>query len=108
MKLMPASRAAWTIDTQSSWSWLPQGPNIIAPRHSGLTLTPVRPSVRCSMPRKPRTSVEVREHLGADRLGHRRGAAVDDGGLDRGPVGAEVGGDRGREPGGRGQEEWAA
>ena len=28
----------------SSWSGLPQAPNIIAPRHSGLTFTPVRPN----------------------------------------------------------------
>ena len=33
----------------SSWSRSPQAPNIIAPRQSGLTFTPVRPSVRCSM-----------------------------------------------------------
>ena len=29
------------IRTESSWSGLPQAPNIIAPRQSGLTLTPV-------------------------------------------------------------------
>ena len=46
MKLMPASSAAWMILTESSWSGLPHAPNIMAPRHSGLTLTPVRPSVR--------------------------------------------------------------
>jgi hypothetical protein len=28
---------------------LPQAPNIIAPRHNGLTLTPVLPSLRCSI-----------------------------------------------------------
>ena len=44
MKLMPASSAAWMIATESSWSGLPQPPNIIAPRQSGLTFTPVRPS----------------------------------------------------------------
>ena len=33
----------------SSWSGFPQLPNIIAPRHSGLTRTPVLPSVRVSM-----------------------------------------------------------
>src|SRR6516225_5372938 len=30
----------------SSWSWFPHLPNIIAPRHKGLTLTPVVPSLR--------------------------------------------------------------
>src|SRR5690348_17017358 len=49
MKLMPASRARWMIETDSSWSRFPHCPNIIAPRQSGLTLTPVRPSVRCFM-----------------------------------------------------------
>src|SRR3954462_5517034 len=34
---------------ESSWSGLPQAPNIIAPRHSLLTETPVRPSGRCSI-----------------------------------------------------------
>ena len=46
MKLIPASSAAWMIRIDSSWSGLPQAPNIIAPRQSGLTLTPVRPSGR--------------------------------------------------------------
>ena len=32
------------IRIDSSWSVLPQPPNIIAPRQSGLTFTPVRPS----------------------------------------------------------------
>ena len=49
MKLMPASRAAWMIRTESAWSVLPHEPNIIAPRHSGLTETPVRPSRRRSI-----------------------------------------------------------
>ena len=49
MKLIPASSARWMIRTESSWSGLPQLPNIIAPRHSGLTLTPVRPRVRSSI-----------------------------------------------------------
>jgi hypothetical protein len=49
MKSMPASSAAWMIRIESSWSGLPQAPNIIAPRHSLLTETPVRPSGRCSM-----------------------------------------------------------
>ncbi len=46
MKLMPASSARWMIRTLSSWSVLPQVPNIIAPRQSGLTCTPVVPSGR--------------------------------------------------------------
>src|SRR6266550_3005202 len=53
MKLMPASRAAWMMRIDSSWSGSPQVPNIIAPRHSLLTETPVRPrgrwSMRCSL-----------------------------------------------------------
>src|SRR6188472_790646 len=51
MKLMPASSARWMVRIESSWSVLPQAPNIIAPRHSGLTWTPVLPSVRYSIPR---------------------------------------------------------
>src|SRR3954454_12614628 len=49
MKLMPASRARWMIRIESLWSVLPHAPNIIAPRHSGLTWTPVRPSERISI-----------------------------------------------------------
>src|SRR3954447_23668188 len=49
MKLIPPSRAAWMIRTDSSWSALPQSPNIIAPRQSGLTLTPVLPRLRSCM-----------------------------------------------------------
>ena len=48
MKLMPASSARWMIAIDSSWSVLPQAPNIIVPRQSGLTWTPVRPSERYS------------------------------------------------------------
>ena len=44
MKLIPASSAAWMIRIESSWSGLPQAPNIIAPRQNLLTETPVRPS----------------------------------------------------------------
>src|SRR3954470_6135764 len=51
MKLMPASSAAWRIRIDSSWSGLPHSPNIIAPRQSGLTLTPVLPRLRsCTAP----------------------------------------------------------
>src|SRR3954447_18940005 len=49
MKLMPASSAAWMIRIESSWSVLPHSPNIIAPRQSGLTLTPVVPRLRSCM-----------------------------------------------------------
>src|SRR3954453_7595395 len=49
MKLIPASSARWMMRTESLWSVLPQAPNIIAPRQSGLTCTPVRPSGRISM-----------------------------------------------------------
>src|ERR1700761_4124067 len=49
MKWMPASSAAWMSATDSSWSGLPQAPNIIAPRQRGLTFTPVVPSVRYSI-----------------------------------------------------------
>src|SRR6185369_12026396 len=49
MKLMPASRAAWIVVIDVSWSGSPQPPNIIAPRHSGLTWIPVRPRLRYSM-----------------------------------------------------------
>src|SRR3954449_777001 len=38
MKLIPASSAPWMMRIESSWSVLPQAPNIIAPRHRGLTL----------------------------------------------------------------------
>src|SRR5215213_7096660 len=46
---MPASSAAWMIRIDFSWSGSPHAPNIIAPRHSGLTLTPVLPRLRYSM-----------------------------------------------------------
>ncbi len=49
-KLIPASSARCMIRIDSSWSVLPQAPNIIAPRQSGLTSTPVRPSRRYSIP----------------------------------------------------------
>src|SRR6188472_2543488 len=48
-KLIPASSARWMMRIDSSWSALPQAPNIIAPRQRGLTLTPVCPSVRLVM-----------------------------------------------------------
>ena len=49
MKLMPASSARWMTRMDSSWSGLPHSPNIMVPRHSSLTCTPVRPRGRSSM-----------------------------------------------------------
>src|SRR6185503_5573579 len=69
MKLMPASSAAWMIRMLSSWSGLPQAPNIIAPRHSGDTLTPVRPSGRWVMRRSLRG-------LGQRDLADHRGGEI--------------------------------
>src|SRR3954447_25821773 len=69
MKLMPASSARWMIRMLSSWSVSPQAPNIIAPRQSGLTLTPVRPRLLLSIGRP--------YFLGNERLG--RGPARDRG-----------------------------
>src|ERR1700722_916596 len=46
---MPSSSARWMIRIESSWSVLPHPPNIIVPRHRGLTRTPVAPSWRCSI-----------------------------------------------------------
>src|SRR3954464_4568295 len=46
---MPASSARWMMRMESSWSALPQAPNIMLPRQSGETWTPVRPSGRWSM-----------------------------------------------------------
>src|ERR1700712_4387964 len=43
MKVMPASSARWMIAIDAPWSGLPKAPNIIAPRHSGVTETPVGP-----------------------------------------------------------------
>src|SRR4051812_19769598 len=48
-KLIPASSARWMMRIESSWSGLPQAPNIIVPRQSGETWTPVRPSGRYSI-----------------------------------------------------------
>ncbi len=49
------------IRIESAWSGLPIFPNIIVPRHSGLTLTPVVPRVRIFMV----------ANLGVDRLACR-------------------------------------
>src|SRR5215218_6966547 len=47
-KLIPASSARSMMRIESSWSGLPQAPNIIVPRQSFETWTPVRPSGRYS------------------------------------------------------------
>src|SRR3954453_23723342 len=73
MKLMPASSAAWMTRIESSWSGLPHAPNIIAPRQSGETWTPVRPSGRCS------TAASLPARLGLVRqadLRHHGGGEV--------------------------------
>src|SRR3954453_10807269 len=54
MTLMPASSARRMIRMLSSWSGVPQAPNIIAPSVSGLTWTPVVPSRRYWLMRPPR------------------------------------------------------
>src|SRR3954447_8191639 len=59
MKLSPASSARWMMRIESSWSVLPQAPNIIAPRQSGLTCTPVRPRARSSMAATLRGSMSL-------------------------------------------------
>src|SRR3954447_19628686 len=66
MKLMPASSARWMIRTEAAWSVSPQAPNIIAPRHRGLTCTPVRASGRCSMARKLDDALAPRSRRGLD------------------------------------------
>src|SRR5271166_6607694 len=68
MKLMPASSARWMIRTESSWSLFPHAPNIIAPRQSGLTVTPVLPSLRCSIAtvNDPPPAMGVQGKLGKD------------------------------------------
>src|ERR1700757_4666725 len=81
-KLMPASSAAWMMRMLSSWSVLPKDPNIIAPRHRGLTLMPVRPRVRYSMsaeasqrpggpPRAPGSAAESGAGVGRRPQEHR-------------------------------------
>src|SRR3954451_3384793 len=94
MKLIPASSARWMIRIDSSWSWLPQSPNIMAPRQSGLTCTPVRASVRCSMCRTLARRHELLDERGGPRLlvEHHHVAGVGDvddrrrgAGVERGP-----------------------
>src|SRR5919202_6436224 len=68
MKLIPASSARWMMRTESSWSALPQAPNIIVPRQSFETWTPVRPRGRYSI------GPPVVGLAGPGRLGRRRPA----------------------------------
>src|SRR2546423_1064685 len=71
------------IRMPSSWSGLPQAPNIIAPRQSGETWTPVRPSGRYSI--APTVPVSVRGmapfSYARRRMRGRRPGAVADTGL---------------------------
>src|SRR4051812_39661092 len=84
MKLIPASSAAWMTRIESSWSELPHAPNIIAPRQSGETWTPVRPSGRCSTAASLPASLglvrqmDLRHHGGGEILeqAHLMGAPV--------------------------------
>src|SRR5436190_22686191 len=74
MKLTPASRAAWMMRIDSSWSGSPQAPNIIVPRQSFETWTPVRPSGRYSM--RSGLGDVAAEGLEGDVLGLRAAAAT--------------------------------
>src|SRR4051794_6635297 len=79
-KLIPASSARWMMRMESARSSLPQGPNIIAPRQSGLTWTPVRPSGRNCM-EKSSGVVGLRsglEAVAAELPGHCRVAVVEE------------------------------
>src|SRR6478735_11656467 len=73
---MPASSAAWMIRIDSSWSRSPHAPNIIAPRHSGLTLTPVLPRLRYSIHRTYPLLVIEQGALGLQAPGVARQRAV--------------------------------
>src|SRR5215213_3985670 len=74
MKLTPASSARWMMRMDSSWSLLPQSPNIMAPRQSGLTYMPVRPRVRCSI---AETLLPAGAPRGSARRGGGRGGDAD-------------------------------
>src|SRR3954467_14988032 len=89
MKVTPASRARWMMRIESSWSGLPQAPNIIVPRQSGDTWTPVRPSGRWSMRSGLRDGLA--EGFERDGLGLRPAAAAGVESVDRGQlVGREL------------------
>src|ERR1700755_3513800 len=66
---MPASSAVWMIRIDLSWSGSPHAPNIIAPRHRGLTLTPVLPRVRDSIQRPYALLVLEQRSLGVQATG---------------------------------------
>src|SRR5690242_19261114 len=85
MKLIPASSARWMIRIDSFSSLLPQSPNIMAPRQSGLTYMPVRPSVRCSIG-STLLPTELRRGAVLPRL---RAVFRGDGGVDAAGVGEE-------------------
>src|SRR6185295_10240287 len=73
---------------ESSWSVLPQAPNIIVPRQSGETWTPVRPSGRYSMSGLRDVAAE---RLERDLLGLRPAALAGLQPVDRGQlVGGEL------------------
>src|ERR1700754_918434 len=78
---MPASRARWMMRVESSWSVLPQAPNIIVPRQSCETWTPVRPSGRYSMSSLRDVAAE---RLERDVLGVRPAAPAGVQTVDRG------------------------
>jgi hypothetical protein len=71
------------IRIDSSWSGLPQAPNIIAPRQSGLTWTPVAPSGRYSTRRAYRRApsralrVDVVAEPGSASVLYRTGGFLD-------------------------------
>src|SRR3954447_19517216 len=73
---MPASSAAWMIRIDLSWSGSPHAPNIIAPRHRGLTLTPVLPRLRYSIQRTYPLLVFEQCALGVEPAGVARQRAV--------------------------------
>src|SRR5919206_680416 len=85
MKLIPASSARWMMRIDSSWSGLPQAPNIIAPRQSGLTLTPVLPRMRCSIAPRLQSPTMLTRTLG------RGGPAVSAIGFGAWQIGADWG-----------------
>src|SRR3954467_13158674 len=83
-KLIPASSARWMMRIESSWSGLPQAPNIIVPRQSFETWTPVRPRGRYSIASGLRD--RHAEGLERDRLGLGTAAAAGVQGVDRGEL----------------------
>src|ERR1700730_11813493 len=82
MKLMPLSRATFTIRIVSSWPRLPMfilPPNCILPSATSLTMSPVCPSflcfifcAPCAASERPCSSTFVVVSLGTGRNGHWR------------------------------------